>query len=144
MDASDNESLDLNETDFTIALWANFRKLEHITFVGKNEGSGKVNKWFFGVRYEWFEEGDLTLHINSPYMAGIWVASKSWSGEKDRWYQIVLVKTGKNYTFYVDGKEVYTFHVPEASLNTREKRTTFRYRRDQYGLPDHPACWSPI
>lgn len=107
--AGDDKSLDLNETDFTIALWANLRALEHhTTFVGKDEGPGAKNKWFFGVRYKWFVGGDLTVHVNYPDKPGVWIASKSWAGDKGRWYQIALVKERNKYKFYVDGKVVET------------------------------------
>ena len=105
VDAGNDEHLELNDTDFTIAFWANFGADQHVSFVAKSEGPGKTNKWMLINRPTTSADDEVLLHLNWQDKPGIWVGSP-WRGETDQWYQIVFIKTQDNYTFYVDGKMV--------------------------------------
>ena len=105
VDVGNDKHLELNDTDFTIALWANFGADQHVSFVAKSEGPGKTNKWMLINRPATSADDEILLHLNWQDKPGIWIGSP-WRGETDRWYQIVFIKNRDNYTFYVDGKMV--------------------------------------
>jgi hypothetical protein len=93
--------------DFTIALWTNFASIDgagewwRTAFVAQDESSGNVNKWIFSY------DGNadkLLFHINTTGGGGPTILSSgTWSPSLNRWYHVVISRTGSNYTFYVDG-----------------------------------------
>ena len=50
INVEDDESLDLDKTNFTIALWVNFREKSYAAFISKDEGLGEKNKWFLSYK----------------------------------------------------------------------------------------------
>lgn len=113
VDVRNDESLDLNGTNFTIALWVNLRGKPNAAFVAKDEGLGERNKWFL-IYNPSVKDSNIAFHINQPGKEGIWI-NAPWHGETFRWYQIVLVKKGYSYIFYVDGKEVNNISITTAN-----------------------------
>ncbi len=95
------EALILSETDFTLAVWANMALIVHQhAFVAQDEGPGLENKFIFRYR------GDQTLinfvvH-NEKTGQTAQINSDLWVPEADRWYQIVIVRSDDDFTFYVD------------------------------------------
>ncbi len=103
VDAGNDAHLELNDTDFTIALWASFGANGVNGLVGKSEGGGERNKWCLINRPKASTGGEVVFHLNWPDRPGLWIGLPR-QGEMNRWYQIVLVKSQDNYSFYVDGK----------------------------------------
>ena len=103
VDAGNDAHLELNDTDFTIALWASFGANGVNGLVGKSEGGGERNKWCLINRPKASAGGEVVFHLNWPHRPGLWIGLPR-QGEMNRWYQIVLVKSQDNYSFYVDGK----------------------------------------
>ncbi|HIE27400.1 TPA: LamG domain-containing protein [Candidatus Poribacteria bacterium] len=106
VDCGRDESLDLSTTeDFTIALWANPAVEQHITMAAIDPAGGEWNKWIFIYRPKWFQAGGITLHLNWPDRAGVWIASPWQDAKVGQWYQWSVVKQKNKYTFYIDGKK---------------------------------------
>ena len=115
INVEDDESLDLDKTNFTIALWVNFREKPYAAFISKNEGLGEKNKWFLSYKPS-SKNNHIGFHINQPDKEGIWI-NTPWDGKTFQWHQIVLVKKGYNYIFYVDGQEVDNVSIRPLSLH---------------------------
>jgi len=115
INVEDDESLDLDKTNFTIALWVNFREKSYAAFISKDEGLGEKNKWFLSYKPS-SKNNHIGFHINQPDKEGIWI-NTPWNGETFQWYQIVLVKKGYSYIFYVDGQKIDNVSIRPPSLH---------------------------
>ena len=115
INVEDDESLDLDKTNFTIALWVNFREKPYAAFISKNEGLGEKNKWFLSYKPS-SKNNHIGFHINQPDKEGIWI-NTPWDGKTFQWHQIVLVKKEYNYIFYVDGQEIDNVSIRPLSLH---------------------------
>ena len=111
VDAGNNAHLELNDTDFTIALWASFGANGVNGLVGKSEGPGERNKWCLINRPKASAGGEIVFHLNWPDRPGLWMGLPR-QGEMNRWYQIVLVKSQDTCNFYVDGKLIGAIPYP--------------------------------
>ena len=111
VDIPNNSHLELNDVDFTIALWANFKSHGVNGLIGKSEGAGGRNKWWLMNRPA--AAGEIVFHLNWSDRPGIWIGTPR-QGEINRWYQIVLVKRGNKYDYYVDGKLIGAVLDPSA------------------------------
>ena len=114
-DLGNQEIINQKGTNFTIALWVNLRGKPNAAFVAKDEGLGERNKWFL-IYNPSVKDSNIAFHINQPGKEGIWI-NAPWHGETFRWYQIVLVKKGYSYIFYVDGKEVNNISIRQPILH---------------------------
>ncbi len=103
VEIGNNPQLELNHTDFTIALWAYFASNGVHGLIGKSEGPGERNKWWLMNRPSASPGGEISFHLNWPHRTGLWIGTPR-RGEINRWHQIVLVKSGNKYNFYVDGQ----------------------------------------
>jgi hypothetical protein len=108
VEVENNETLSLHKTDFTLALWLYFEKdppkgnrgSQGFTLMAQDEGGGSTNKWIW-----WYSGNGIDFHINTVGGAGVaWVDSQNWDPKLKQWYQVVLVRKGKKYTYYLDGK----------------------------------------
>jgi hypothetical protein len=112
----DNAAWAFGTNGFTIELWVNFQALGTNTigepeaiFVGNDEGSGAVNKWFFAVG-----GGILNFHVNSSQDDPVFLAGGTFSPQMDTWYHLAVVRSGSNFTFYTNGVSLGT--VPTTNL----------------------------
>ena len=115
VEIGNNPQLELNHTDFTIALWANFTSDGVHGLIGKSEGPGERNKWWLMNRPSASPGGEIAFHLNWPHRTGIWIGTPR-RGEMNRWHQIVLVKSGNNYNFFVDGQLIAAVPDPVGTL----------------------------
>lgn len=108
VDVENDDSLSLHKSDFTIGVWLYFeedppkgnRGSAGFTLLGHDEGGGSTNKWIW-----WYSGNGVDFHINTAGGAGVaWVDSEPWDPKLKQWYQMVLTKEGRNYTYYLDGK----------------------------------------
>ncbi|MGO9115084.1 MAG: LamG-like jellyroll fold domain-containing protein [Thermoguttaceae bacterium] len=99
--------LDLGDTA-TIETWVRFDALpdnSFATLLGKDEGRYDQNKWIFAYARDFAGiENAICFHINSPTTGATWVQSNSWTPVIGQWYHLAVVKNGKQYTFYRDGR----------------------------------------
>ena len=75
VEIGNNAQLELNHTDFTIALWANFESNGVHGLIGKSEGPGERNKWWLMNRPSASPGGEITFHLNWPHRTGIWIGT---------------------------------------------------------------------
>ncbi|MBN1340954.1 MAG: LamG domain-containing protein [Bacteroidales bacterium] len=102
-------SLDL-VNDFTITAWISLASYDEDpvlnmihSIVAKDQGPGNsVRKWIFGLK-----SGKLNFHINGDgYGGGFWVYSQAQTININTWYHVVITKSGTEYTFYLNGKNI--------------------------------------
>lgn len=62
------------------------------------------------------KNSNIGFHINQLDKEGFWI-NTSWHGKTLQWYQIVPVKKGYNYIFYVDGQEVNNISIRQPLLH---------------------------
>lgn len=108
VEVENDDSLSLHKSDFTIGVWLYFeedppkgnRGSAGFTLLGHDEGGGSTNKWIW-----WYSGNGIDFHINTAGGAGVaWVDSEPWDPKLKQWYQMVLTKEGRKYTYYLDGK----------------------------------------
>jgi hypothetical protein len=94
---SDN-SLDIG-TNATISLWCKYPGTpgEWSTFLGKDVGPSAHPKWIFC-----YSDGALHWHINNGSYSNNQFSS-AWSPTANLWYHVVVVKSGMDYSFFIDG-----------------------------------------
>ena len=107
VDAGQDESLSLSDTDFTIAAWVSMEEtaVQQHGFLGQDEGGGSKNKWIF--RYNKAQSIKLNfVAYNSGPARAAQLDSKLWEPKPaaNRWYQVAVVRERDDYTFYIDGK----------------------------------------
>ena len=74
------------------------------TIMAKDEGPGQDSKFIFAYTASYAGYNDVTMfHINSPATGDIWLVSNPWTPNLGQWYHVAVVKSGYNYTFYLDG-----------------------------------------
>jgi hypothetical protein len=99
--------------DFTIDMWVNFASLtstvpgDPSVLIGNDEGSGDLNKWFFGVGND---TGDLVLsfHINGPASGSHWLVNVPFAPLVGQWYHLGVTRSGTTYAIYVDGDRAFS------------------------------------
>ncbi len=106
--------LDLGATA-TLEAWVYFDGLPSnsiATIASKDAGTGNTNKWIFGYANNYYAyyngsnyaSANATVFlINNPTEGQTVLASSSWTPTLYQWYHVALVKTGDNYSFYLDG-----------------------------------------
>ena len=112
VEIKNHDSLILFRSNFTMATWVNFatappkgtRGLKGFSMMGHNEGPGSTDKWIW-----WYTGGAIHLHINLKNCfcgkaGSAWVNSEDWDAKLNEWHQIVLVRVGNKYAYYLDGK----------------------------------------
>ena len=94
--------------DFTINLWANFNALRpddighpQAVFVGHDEGSGNMDKWFFA-----YGGGFLNFHVNIPGTGGFFLALAPFTPTLGQWYDLQVTRQAGTYTIFVNGTAV--------------------------------------
>ena len=102
VEVENNESFQLHETDFTLAITINFTEEPGtVGLIAHDDGLGAESK-----KAAWeLLAGLFVFHINNGANKVAWVKS-DFFGEPElgRWYSVVLVKKGKTYTHYLDGE----------------------------------------
>jgi hypothetical protein len=104
---------------FSIELWANFNSIPGSSignpgdvFIGKDEGGGNQNKWFFA-----YGGGVLNFHLNSSSIAGAFLVQAPYSFNLHQWYHLAVTRSGALYTIYVNGAAVgsqsFSASIPE-------------------------------
>jgi hypothetical protein len=116
----DQPSLRLQNVDFTINAWVEAGDIgvsNHIFIKDVSSGCG-IPKYNFGYEYNkpWFHINDIEYECNGPRIYGSPV-------ELSGWTNIMLVKSGFNYNFYINGvlngTEVMSNPVPEVFASAR-------------------------
>ena len=70
----------------------------------RTSGSGTNNKWIFGYSNNYSGNGTATIfHINTTSSGSIFLKSNPWTPTPGTWYDLAVVKSGNNYTFYLNG-----------------------------------------
>lgn len=94
-------SLDLHNTDFSLAIWMNFSSEPGwYNLMAHSEGPGGGDKKWFWM----FSGGKFKFHIFNPGGELAWIDSEFFGfPELDHWYHLAFVKQGDHYTFYLDG-----------------------------------------
>ena len=98
--------------DFSIELWVQFHALTpshdighpSAVFIGCDEGNnipGGGNKWFFA-----YGRGLLNFHICYPNGKGGFYAQGGFSPHLDQWYHLVVTRSRRTFTIYVNGAPV--------------------------------------
>lgn len=98
---ANHPSLDLHDTDFSLAIWMNFSaEPGWYNLMAHSEGPGGGDKKWFWM----FSGGKFKFHIFNPGGELAWIDSEFFGfPELDRWYHLAFVKQGDQYTFYLDG-----------------------------------------
>ena len=112
VEIKNHDSLILFRTDFTMAIWLNFvtappkggRGLKGFSMMGHDEGPGGTDKWIL-----WYTGGAIHLHINIKNCfcgkaGSAWINSDEWATKLNEWHQVVLVRVGNKYAYYLDGE----------------------------------------
>ncbi len=116
----DQPSLRLQTVDFTINAWVEAGSLgvsNHIFIKDVSSGCG-IPKYNFGYEYNkpWFHINDIEYECNGPRIYGSPL-------ELSGWTNIMLVKSGFNYNFYINGvlngTEIMSNPVPEVFASAR-------------------------
>lgn len=99
---ANHPSLDLHETDFSLAIWMNFSSEPGwYNLMAHSEGPGGGDKKWFWM----FSGGKFKFHIFNPGGELAWIDSEFFGfPELDRWYHLALVKRQEQYTFFLDGE----------------------------------------
>jgi hypothetical protein len=94
--------------DFTIDLWVKFASVpstlpgDPTVIIGNDEGSGDLNKWFFGLGND-TGNMELSFHINGPAPGSHWLVNVPFAPLVGQWYHLGVTRSGNTYTIYVDG-----------------------------------------
>ena len=98
---ANHPSLDLHDTDFSLAIWMNFSSEPGwYNLMAHSEGPGGGDKKWFWM----FSGGKFKFHIFNPGGELAWIDSEFFGfPDLDRWYHLAFVKQGDHYTFYLDG-----------------------------------------
>jgi hypothetical protein len=102
VEVANHPSLNLHDTDFTMAIWINFAEEESwYDIIAHNEAPAiDVKKWIW-----MFAGGKFKFHINDRGVKIAWIDSEFFGfPELERWYHLALVKQGNQYTHYLDGE----------------------------------------
>jgi RHS repeat-associated protein len=94
--------------DFTIEAWVSYNTVSTSVpqaLIGRDNGAGSQNKWCLGLNI--LSPGYFSLHRNSP--TGVqhnlnW----PWSPSANTWYHLAMVRSGNNWTVYVNGASLGT------------------------------------
>ena len=99
---TNHPSLNLHETDFSLAIWMNFSSEPGwYNLMAHSEGPGGGDKKWFWM----FSGGKFKLHIFNPGGELAWIDSDFFGfPELDRWYHLASVKRQEQYTFFLDGE----------------------------------------
>ncbi len=102
VEVENNESFQLHDKDFTLAITINFSQDPATAgLIGHDNGLGAES-----LKAVWeLLGGVFVFHINNGANKVAWVRSDFLGlPELNRWYSVVLVKMGKTYTHYLDGE----------------------------------------
>ena len=107
VDAGDDASLHLDDSDFTFAVWVNFAVEPPAGNLGgagfalmaKDVGGGDNLKWIW-----WYSGEGIDFLNHEPGDHSEWIDSEPWSPEVERWYQVALVRSDDIYTYYIDSE----------------------------------------
>ena len=99
---ANHPSLDLHDTDFSLAIWMNFSSEPGwYNLMAHSEGPGGGDKKWFWM----FSGGKFKFHIFNPGGELAWIDSEFFGfPDLDRWYHLAFVKQRKQYTFFLDGE----------------------------------------
>ena len=98
----------LGTNDFSLVVAANFSATPGgslaapgAIFLGQDEGGGNINKWIWGVG-----GNQMFLHLNGPATGPVWIGTVPFTPVPNQWYQLVLTRSGPNFTFYANGAQI--------------------------------------
>ena len=88
----------------TLETWVNFATAPNNSpILAKDEGGGSKNKWVW-----YYASNRIVFHRNDTSGAGQDANDSIWSPTLNKWYHLIVVKDGVNYTFYRDGVQTAT------------------------------------
>jgi hypothetical protein len=93
-------------TNATIETWVRFTALpsDLAMIVSKDAGPGNTNKWFLGYASNFDGVSHAAVFgINTPAGGFALPSSSTWVPVIGQWYHLAVVKSGNNYSFYVNG-----------------------------------------
>jgi len=127
VEVADNPSLVLHDTDFTMAIWANFAEKPGVyTFMSHDSGPASEQKWAW-----WYSGGTVSLlavfGINNQ-----WARSGFWEPELHRWYHLAIVRQGDLFTHYRDGEPFGETTKPAMMPDAPAHQLTVGYSEHNY------------
>ncbi len=103
VEVANSPTLDISGPEFTLALFVAFTERPGwSTLVEHSNARGALS-----TNWEWTYAGErFVFHVNSAGDKTAWTRSDFLEDpELDRWYHVALVKSGLQYTYYLDGEE---------------------------------------
>jgi hypothetical protein len=108
----DSPAWDFGTSPFTIAMYVNFSSINTNPFnqggnalIGRSEGGGTTNKWFFS----YLSDGSLGFALGSSGAATAFFTSPSTAVlSTGTWNLLAVTRSGSTYTFYSNGASLGT------------------------------------
>ncbi len=132
---ADNQDLRLQNTDFTVNLWARPDRVDlrgNLIYKGESAGDN-FPKYLFE-----YNNGKIRFHINGPGLnSGQWYDSQN--SNVVGWFMATLVKSGSQLSFYMNGKPMG--NVPFATAMPNTQGSPFLIGGSEPNEPGGAGAW---